>query len=66
MKVFALAFLRNRGAVVGLVILLLVCAMAALAPVLFGQPELPAIRKPKACQPRSRWLSAPPGRDTTE
>jgi len=34
-KVFALAFLRNRGAVVGLVILLLVCAMAALAPVLF-------------------------------
>jgi peptide/nickel transport system permease protein len=35
MKVFARAFLRNRGAVVGLVILLLVFAMAALAPVLF-------------------------------
>jgi peptide/nickel transport system permease protein len=34
-KVFARAFLRNRGAVVGLVILLLVFAMAALAPVLF-------------------------------
>ncbi len=35
MKGFARAFLRNRGAVVGLVILLLVFAMAALAPVLF-------------------------------
>ncbi len=35
MKVFARAFLRNRGAVVGLAILLLVVAMAALAPVLF-------------------------------
>jgi peptide/nickel transport system permease protein len=35
MKAFARAFLRNRGAVVGLVILLLVFAMAALAPVLF-------------------------------
>ncbi len=35
MKVFARAFLRNRGAVVGLVILLLVFLMAALAPVLF-------------------------------
>jgi peptide/nickel transport system permease protein len=34
-KVFARAFLRNRGAVVGLAILLLVVAMAALAPVLF-------------------------------
>jgi peptide/nickel transport system permease protein len=34
-KVFARAFLRNRGAVVGLVILLLVFLMAALAPVLF-------------------------------
>jgi peptide/nickel transport system permease protein len=34
-KGFARAFLRNRGAVVGLVILLLVFAMAALAPVLF-------------------------------
>jgi peptide/nickel transport system permease protein len=33
--VFARAFLRNRGAVVGLVILLLVFLMAALAPVLF-------------------------------
>ncbi len=35
MRVFARAFLRNRGAVVGLVILLLVFLMAALAPVLF-------------------------------
>jgi peptide/nickel transport system permease protein len=35
MKVFARAFLRNRGAVVGLVILLLVFLLAALAPVLF-------------------------------
>ncbi len=35
MKGFARAFLRNRGAVVGLVILLLVFALAALAPVLF-------------------------------
>jgi peptide/nickel transport system permease protein len=35
LKVFARAFLRNRGAVVGLVILLLVFLMAALAPVLF-------------------------------
>jgi peptide/nickel transport system permease protein len=34
-KGFARAFLRNRGAVVGLVILLLVFALAALAPVLF-------------------------------
>jgi peptide/nickel transport system permease protein len=34
-KVFARAFLRNRGAVVGLVILLLVFLLAALAPVLF-------------------------------
>jgi peptide/nickel transport system permease protein len=34
-RVFARAFLRNRGAVVGLVILLLVFLMAALAPVLF-------------------------------
>jgi peptide/nickel transport system permease protein len=35
MRSFARAFLRNRGAVVGLVILLLVFALAALAPVLF-------------------------------
>ncbi len=35
MKTFARAFLRNRGAVVGLVILLLVFLMAALAPVVF-------------------------------
>jgi peptide/nickel transport system permease protein len=35
MKGFARAFLRNRGAVVGLAILLLVCLLAALAPVLF-------------------------------
>ena len=35
MRVFARAFLRNRGAVVGLVILLLVFLMAALAPLLF-------------------------------
>ncbi len=35
MKVFVRAFLRNRGAVVGLAILLLVFLMAALAPVLF-------------------------------
>jgi peptide/nickel transport system permease protein len=34
-KAFARAFLRNRGAVVGLAILLLVFLMAALAPVLF-------------------------------
>jgi peptide/nickel transport system permease protein len=34
-KVFARAFLRNRGAVAGLVILLLVFLLAALAPVLF-------------------------------
>jgi peptide/nickel transport system permease protein len=34
-RVFARAFLRNRGAVVGLVILLLVFLIAALAPVLF-------------------------------
>ncbi len=32
---FVRAFFRNRGAAVGLVILLLVGAMAALAPVLF-------------------------------
>ncbi len=33
--IFIRAFLRNRGAAVGLLILLLVCALAALAPVLF-------------------------------
>ncbi len=35
MKVFVRAFMRNRGAVAGVVILLLVFAMAVLAPVLF-------------------------------
>jgi peptide/nickel transport system permease protein len=35
MRSFARGFLRNRGAVVGLVILVLVFALAALAPVLF-------------------------------
>ena len=35
MKAFSRAFLRNRGAVVGLAILLLVFLLAALAPVLF-------------------------------